>query len=377
MLLTQPRITIDLNAVRDNYLALKKQAPNVEVCPMMKGYGYGLGLVEVVRPLVENGCKAVYVSFINEGILLRKAFPKLQINVVNGIFEGTEQLFPEHRLTPVFNSLQQLERWEDIVSSASTDAIIQVETGMHRLGIFESEWGQLTPERLKRDRVTLMMTHFACAQEATERSNDLQRTADVCEQNKHQFEAYRRALEHFRLPGSVSLDVYTIRPKKEPIAQVRSGSAILFGMVNFLNEYPFLKNLHLLPTITIQAPIVQIETLHIGDRVSYGGSYEAKRESKVAVVAMGYSHGLPKTLSNCGSMWFSDGSTWYAAPIVGKICMDLTVCDVTNVPQAALEQGWASPINEHYTINDMLTDANRSRSEISLGFARMEWVYKG
>ncbi|MBR1843597.1 MAG: hypothetical protein IJ793_01845, partial [Opitutales bacterium] len=161
-----------------------------------------------------------------------------------------------------------------------------------------------------------------------------------------------------------------------PIAQVRSGSAILFGMVNFLNEYPFLKNLHLLPTITIQAPIVQIETLHIGDRVSYGGSYEAKRERKVAVVAMGYSHGLPKTLSNCGSMWFSDGSTWYAAPIVGKICMDLTVCDVTNVPQAALEQGWASPINEHYTINDMLTDANRSRSEISLGFARMEWVYK-
>jgi alanine racemase len=93
MLLTQPRITIDLNAIRDNYLALKKQAPDVEVCPMMKGYGYGLGLVEVVRPLVENGCEAVYVSFINEGILLRKAFPKLQINVVNGIFEGTEQLF--------------------------------------------------------------------------------------------------------------------------------------------------------------------------------------------------------------------------------------------------------------------------------------------
>lgn len=376
MLLTQPRITIDLNAIRNNYLALKQQAPDVEVCPMMKGYGYGLGLVEVVRPLVESGCKAVYVSFINEGILLRKAFPKLQINVVNGIFEGTEGLFLEHRLTPVLNSLQQLERWEGIVSSASVDAIIQVETGMHRLGITEDEWAQLTPERLKRNRVTLMMTHFACAQEETERSTDAQRMRVVRDQNRRQFEVYRRALEHFRLPGSVSLDVYTIRPKEDPIAQVRSGSAILFGMVDFLNEYPFLKTLHLSPTMTLQAPIVQIETLHVGDRVSYGGTYEAKKESRIAVVAVGYSHGLPKTLSNCGNMWFSDGNARYAAPIVGKICMDLTVCDVTNIPQAALEQGWASPLNEHYTINQMLTDAGRSRSEISLGFARMEWVYK-
>ena len=376
MLLTQPRITIDLNAVRDNYLALKKQAPDVEVCPMMKGYGYGLGLVEVVRPLVENGCKAVYVSFINEGILLRKAFPKLQINVVNGIFEGTEGLFLEHRLTPVLNSLKQLERWEDVVSSASTNAIIQVETGMHRLGILEDEWGQLTPERLKRDRVTLMMTHFACAQEETERSTDSQCMPVVHDQNKRQFEAYRRALAHFRLQGSVSLDVYMICPMREPIAQVRSGSAILFGMVDALNEYPFLKNLHLFPTIIVQAPIVQIETLRIGDRVGYGGTYEAKKETKIAIVAMGYNHGLPKTLSNRGNMWFSDGAKWHAAPIVGKVSMDLTVCDVTNIPQAVLEQGWASPLNEHYTINKMLMASGRSRSEISCSFARMEWVYK-
>ena len=342
---------------------------------MMKGYGYGLGLIEVVRPLVENGCKAVYVSFINEGILLRKAFPKLQINVVNGIFEGTEQLFLEHRLTPVLNSLQQLERWEGIVSSASTDAVIQVETGMHRLGILEDEWDQLTPERLKRARVTLMMTHFACAQEA-EQCAEPERMPIVRDQNKRQFEAYHRALEHFRLPGSVVIDAYMIRPNNEPMAQMRTGCAILFGIVGFSNKHPFLKGLHLSNAITIQAPIVQIETLHIGDRVGYGGTYEAKKETKIAIVAMGFSHGLPKTLSNRGNMWFSDGAKWHAAPIVGKVSMDLTVCDVTNVPQAALEQGWASPLNEHYTINQMLMDSGRSRSEISCSFARMEWVYK-
>jgi len=375
MLLTQPRITIDLNAIRDNYLALKKQAPDVEVCPMMKGYGYGLGLVEVVRPLVENGCKAVYVSFINEGILLRKAFPKLQINIVNGIFEGTEGLFLEHRLTPILNSLKQLERWEGIVSSASTDAVIQVETGMHRLGILEDEWEQLTPERMQRDRVTLMMTHFACAQEA-EQCAEPQRMPIVRDQNKRQFEGYRRALEHFRLPGSVVIDAYMIRPNNEPMAQMRTGCAILFGIVGFSNEHPFLKGLDLSPAITIQAPIVQIETLHIGDRVGYGGTYEAKKETKIAIVAMGFSHGLPKSLSNRGNMWFSDGKKWNAAPIIGKISMDLTVCDVTNIPQAALEQGWASPLNEHYTINQMLMDSGRSRSEISCSFARMEWVYK-
>ena len=375
MLLTQPRITIDLNAIRDNYLALKKQASDIEVCPMMKGYGYGLGLVEVVRPLVESGCQAVYVSFINEGILLRKAFPKLQINVVNGIFEGTGGLFLEHRLTPVLNSLQQLERWESIASSASTGAIIQVETGMHRLGILEDEWGQLTPERLKRDRVSLMMTHFACAQEA-EQCAEPQRMPIVRDQNRRQFEAYRRALEYFRLPGSVVIDAYMIRPNNEPMAQMRTGCAILFGIVGFSNEHPFLKGLHLSPAVTVQAPIAQIETLRIGDRVGYGGTYEAKKETKIAIVAMGFSHGLPKSLSNRGNMWFSDGAKWHAAPIVGKVSMDLTVCDVTNVPQAALDQGLASPLNEHYTLNEMLMDSGRSRSEISCSFARMEWVYK-
>ena len=375
MILTQPRITIDLNAVRSNYLALKKQATDVEVCPMMKGYGYGLGLIEVVRPLVENGCEAVYVSFINEGILLRKAFPNLQINIVNGIFEGTESLFLEHDLTPVLNSLQQLERWETIVSSASTNAIVQVETGMHRLGILEEEWAQLSQERIRRDRITLMMTHFACAQEA-EQCAEPQRMPIVHDQNKRQFAAYRRALEHFQLPGSVVIDAYMIRPSKEPIAQIRTGCAILFGIVGFSSEHPFLKGMQLSPTITIQAPIIQTETLHVGDRAGYGGTYEAKCDTKIAIIAMGFSHGLPKSLSNCGNMWFSDGEKWYAAPIVGKISMDLTICDITDIPQAALEKGWASPLNEHYTLNEMLMDSGRSRSEISCSFARMEWVYK-
>jgi alanine racemase len=75
-------------------------------------------------------------------------------------------------------------------------------------------------------------------------------------------------------------------------------------------------------------------------------------------------------------MWFSDGAKWHAAPIVGKVSMDLTVCDVTNIPQEALEQGWASPLNKHYTLNEMLMDSGRSRSEISCSFARMEWGYK-
>ena len=342
---------------------------------MMKGYGYGLGLIEVVRPLVENGCEAVYVSFINEGILLRKAFPNLQINIVNGIFEGTEPLFLEHHLTPVLNSLQQLEQWETIVSSASTNAIVQVETGMHRLGILEEEWAQLSQERIRRDRITLMMTHFACAQEA-EQCAEPQRMPIVRDQNKRQFAAYRRALEHFQLPGSVVIDAYMIRPSKEPIAQIRTGCAILFGIVGFSSEHPFLKGMQLSPTITIQAPIIQTETLHVGDRAGYGGTYEAKCDTKIAIIAMGFSHGLPKSLSNRGNMWFSDGEKWYAAPIVGKISMDLTICDITDIPQAALEKGWASPLNEHYTLNEMLMDSGRSRSEISCSFARMEWVYK-
>lgn len=374
MLLTRPRLTIDLKAIQSNYLALKKQAPDVEVCPMMKGYGYGLGLVEVVRPLVQSGCQALYVSFIDEGIVLRKAFPDLQINIVNGITKGTEKLFLEHRLTPVLNSLPQLERWEAIVSSAQTQAILQVETGMHRLGMVEEEWPQCTQKRLQRDRITLMMTHFGCAHES-EQCADPERIPIVKEQNRRQFEAYHRALHYFQLPGSVVIDAYMIRSAKDPIAQIRTACAILFGIVGFSKKHWFLQNLQLKPTLTIQAPILQIETLHPGDRAGYGGTYEATQETTIAIVAIGFSHGLPKSLSNKGHLWFSDGKQWYAAPIIGKISMDLTLCDISAIPPAALANGWASPLNEHYTINDMLFDSGRSRSEIACAFSRMEWKY--
>ena len=364
--LLRPQATIHLNAVRENYARIRRYAPNAEICPVVKSDAYGLGAVEITRALIDCGCRNFYISDPIEGIELRNNFPNIQINVLNGLQKETEKIFSEYRLTPVINSIDQMKRWECMAANAKTGCVLNVETGFNRLGLPEKDWALCTSERLKNARVSVMMTHFACVSEAL--SDDVERNRVIEEQNRRQYATYSRALQWFRLPGSVALDAYVQNSTNLPIAQIRTGAA-LYGVCVFPGK------LDLCPTITLKASVLQVTTLHRGERVGYGATWEAKKDTVTAVINIGHGHGLPRSLGNRGTVWFYDRSQRYAAPVIGRVAMGLTVCDVTDVPTQVLDNGEAIILDERYTINDLCINADRSDCEILCNFKEMDWRY--
>lgn len=361
--ISQPQMSVDLDAVKHNYKELMKKANGADVCPVVKSNAYGLGALEMVKALCECGCKNFYVSTPKEGADIRKKFPNIQINVLNGPTEQSMPLFRAARLTPVINNPEQLDVWEKgKTKDSDIGCIINIETGFNRLGFKEKDWALLTPERLRANKVSLVMSHLSCA-------SDDQSDPAVQKQNKHQFDVYKKMLKHFDgIPGSLALDAMMVDNGEAKISQIRSGAA-LCG----INVWP--GKLDLEPVMTIEAPLLQVEEIKKGDTVGYGATFTAQKDTKIAVLGIGYSNGIPRSLSNKGKVFFSDGDQMYEAPIVGRISMGLLNCDVSNVPESALKNKKASVINKKYTINDLCVDADRLDSEIMCSFSAMNIKY--
>ncbi len=363
---TQPRLIVDLDAIKKNYAELQRVAPNKEICPVVKSNAYGLGAVEVVRALMECGCRNFYVSTPKEGQELREHFADIQINVLNGPSHGNVHVFDTYRLTPVINNLDQFHAWEKACNmGVQTGCILNLETGFNRLGIKQSDWQYLTPKRLKRARVSLIMSHLSCAGEGNVTD------PNVVQQNARQFAAYRKALRFFSgIPSSLALDAHMVNFGKLPISQIRSGAA-LYGINVFPND------LNLAPAFSIEAPLLQVEGIVKDDAVGYGATYHAGKDTRIAVLGIGYGNGVPRSLSNKGKVFFSDGSRLYLAPIVGRISMGLLNCDVSQVPDHVLARGKAALLTQDYTINEMCIDADCLDSEIMCHFSSMELAYNG
>ena len=227
----QPQITVHLDAVCRNCAEIKKHAPNVEICPVVKSQAYGFGAAEITRALIGCSCRNFYVSTPFEGVELRNCFPDIQINVLNGLQNGTQDLFQRYRLTPVINNLEQLNLWEEILPNAETSCILNVETGFNRLGLQEKDWLLVPVERLRHARISLIMTHFSCVSEFP--SDDNKRNRIIEEQNCKQLAVLAQAFQRFAHPVSVSLDAYIQNTFDVPIAQIRTGAA-LYG----INVFP-------------------------------------------------------------------------------------------------------------------------------------------
>ncbi len=341
--MNRPCLTVDLNAVRQNFEAVRG-ITGARVCPVVKSNAYGLGAIEIARALQNAG--AVYVSTAQEGVELRDAFPDLQINVLNGVDKENAKLLAEKRLTPVISSLKQAEIWDG-------GCILNVETGFNRLGV--RDYAALKNDK----RILSVMTHLSCAAE------DLAISA-VQAQNAKQFAAFETALTAlYPAAASLGLDAYLIKPAALKINEVRTGAA-LFG----INVFP--DKLDLKPVLTLTAPVVQVETVEKGDSVGYGATWTAPRKTKIAVVAIGYANGIPRTSG--GTVFFKTDNQRFAAPVVGRISMGLLTCDATAVPDAALTQ--AVLLDDVYTINDLSRDSGRLDTEIMCSFSGMEREYK-
>jgi alanine racemase len=281
------------------------------VAGVVKADAYGLGAAAVARALHAAGCATFFVAHLIEGLALRDAIgPTPDIIVLDGFPPGADEAA---RLWPVLNHLGDVA---DHARAGST-AVLHLDTGMARLGLDATEQATLAEDRARLAGLDLrfVMTHLACADEPAHPLNALQ-TARFAEA------ADRIAPD---VPRSFANSSGMFLGASFRSALARPGCA-LYG----INPTPTEEN-PMRQVARVEAEILQVRSIAAGETVGYGASWVAPGARRIATVAAGYADGYLRALSG-RSLGILHGR---AVPLVGRVSMDLTTFDVTDVPQAA------------------------------------------
>ncbi len=317
------RLEIDLDAVRDNYHALRRHlGRGVKVMGVVKSYGYGNDATRVSRALVREGIDALAVAYADEGVALRRAGLTLPILVTNALAHESDKLV-RHQLTALvssFHSARALAR-EARARSVRAQAHVEVDTGMRRAGFTLDDLPDLL-EWLSGDEpidVVGVMTHFAGADEAHHDSY-----------TRTQITTFRRALALFDgadVPTGTVHAANTSAAWRFPDAtfdMVRLG----LGLYGVQPSEDVARETHgTRPALKFSTRIVDVRTISAGESVSYGRTWAAPRDGRLATIAAGYNDGLPRFMSNGGEVLIGGRR----CSIVGNVCMDVAVVDVTDL----------------------------------------------
>ena len=348
------RLTVDVDAIVANYaLVAERMAPG-EAAAVVKADAYGLGLDVIAGPLWRSGCRRFFVARVGEGVDLRRRLPDATIHVFDGVTGGSKADFVEHRLVPVVNSLPQLERWRTEAHRIGNalPTVVHVDTGMLRLGMDDAELAELTarPELLDGLTITGVASHLASADEAA---------SEQPERQLERFRAVRRALPMGWASLANSAGIFRHTDFHFDLA--RPGYALYGG-----HPRPDTGLNPMRPVVTLEAPILQVRRGDVGETVGYGATHRLDRPSRLATIAVGYADGFLRAGSDRGAVVVAG----HRAPIVGRISMDLTTVDVTDLPPDHVREGtYVEVIGPGRPIDEVAADAGTIGYEIltSLG----------
>jgi alanine racemase len=314
--------TVNLTALAHNLSCIKRYlSPGCEVMAIVKANAYGHGAVETAQALTRQGIERFAVASLDEGIALRQAGLSASIVVLGALFEEQVSDLVAHRLTPVVSDGRILPTLAKAARSHPTSYPIhlKVETGMGRLGFSPEDLLSFLDNPILRSplQVEGMMTHLADADGAD---------SDFTER---QLGAFRAMLEQIRQRGLSIPLVHTansaaiVRFPDAHFSLVRPG-IMLYGYHTLPATIPAPD---LTPVLSLRTTIVQLRTIPRGRTVSYNGTFVAQRPTRIAVLPIGYADGYSRRLSHCGSVLIQGRR----APIVGLVCMDMIMVDVTDL----------------------------------------------
>src|SRR5882757_2353650 len=363
----QPGIlTVDLDAIVANWRKLVKTAVPAECAAVIKADAYGCGVEAVARALSAAGCKTFFVATLDEARTARETLPSAELYVLDGFFQNCGDVFAKLNCRPVIGDLNELAEWDVFCrrSGWSGGAAIHIDTGMNRLGLTLVEAQGIIPRINAGDHgITLVMSHLASAELL---NNPL---------NAKQLTAFREIASVFSgVPASLSNSSGVFLGAQFQFDMVRPGAA-LYGV----NPTPEADN-PMQPVVELKARIVQIRNLEKGETVGYGGSWTARRPTRIAIVSAGYADGYFRAAgANDGSRGAEVVVAGKRCPIAGRVSMDLMAVDVTDLEKNAARRGhMVTLIGEGITVDDLAHHFGTIGYEVltSLGrrFAR---VYKG
>jgi len=358
-------LTVDLSSIEANWRALGRRAMPAECAAVVKADGYGCGLEAVGTRLARAGCKTFFVADLAEARRLRAAIEDPAIYVLSGLMPGTAPAYADVRARPVIGSLVELAEWDAFCSTRQWHggAALHVDTGMNRLGISANEAAALAPRiRAENHGITLLMSHLVCAEQPEHPLNE------------RQIKLFREVRLHYRgIPSSLANSSGIFLGQTAHCDVVRPGVA-LYGV----NPTPGRSN-PMRPVVRLEARIVQVRSVAKGETVGYGAAWTARHTTRIAVAAVGYADGYPRSASSSDEAPGADAIVaGKRCPLAGRISMDLMAIDVTALPDSAARRGdLVTLIGDEIGIDDVARNAGMIGYELltSLG-RRYHRVYR-
>lgn len=342
---TRPVLQINLQNLVENYKKLQKIASPALAAAVVKDNAYGLGAEMVAEALYNHAdCRHFFVAHAVEGERIVAIVPNAKIYVLQGIGADSLELFEKYKFIPVIASLEMLHYWKEH-AVGGVKPIIQVETGLNRLGFRLDDLEKLSADDLK--IFSCVLSHLACGDEKDHFMN------------QHQLDNFNYIRQQYfpNLPATLSASDGTFLGADFCCDMVRLGAA-MYG----INTAPYRMN-QMQNIITVKAPVLQIANLPKGDFVGYSATYRAATNRKIAIVSIGYGDGIPRSLSNVGKVFFNVCGSWHEARIIGRVSMDNVICDVTEIDNLQIGD-WGYFVFDGYTLDDIARDAGTISYEV-------------
>ena len=329
---------INLESLITNWSEIRKVANDDRfICPMVKANAYGHGDVEVALALEKAGATNVGVCLIEEGLLLRSAGLICEILVFRGFDKiGAEKIL-EYQMTPVVSTWEQLAYLE-AVADEPVKVHLKFNTGMNRIGFNVDQTEKLHGyfKKTKKLKLKAVLTHFAQGEDAYLETGFSAKQAQTFESVVEYFSDYDIYAHLLNSGGIASLAKIKNENQKNHFLTKRKWGFRPGLMLYGYQPAAFFSETEIKPVMTLKSVVNNIRSVAVGESVSYGCTWKAARPSKIAVVPIGYADGVHRLLSNQSSALFAGK----LAPIVGRICMDFLMLDVTDIVKDELVSQW-------------------------------------
>lgn len=314
--------SINLEALRWNFRQVRKRVgPQVKILSIVKADAYGHGAAKVAKILAASGSDGFGVATLEEGIELREGGIRSPVLILAGFYPAQLEQLLLNKLTPVVCEIDGLRRLEVLARrrGVSLKFHLKIDTGMGRIGFLASEIDSWLPQvsELKALKVEGVFSHFSHAENVGG------------SYSQNQLAIFRRVIQRLRGAGydppliHLANSAAVVTLSSAYFTMVRPG-LMLYGI------YPcpeMAEKVSLKPVLSWRSRILQLKRLPKGSSISYGQTYVTQRESLIATLPVGYADGYHRLLSNRGAVLVREER----APIVGRVCMDLTMIDVTDI----------------------------------------------
>lgn len=320
---------INLDALGANLDEIRKIAGDDRfICPMVKANAYGHGDVHTSLALEKVGTETVGVCLIEEGVLLRAAGLQTKILIFRGFDKRGAEKILEYQMTPVVGSWEQIQHLE-AAADEPVKVHIKFDTGMNRIGFNPDQAEKLSNyfKKSKSLKLKALLTHFAMGEDAvSENGFSAQQTAKF--EKVIDYFSDHDVYAHLLNSGGIASLAQIKKSKVTDHFLLKRAWGFRPGLALYgYQPGPEFNEMKLKPVMTLKSVVNNIRNVMPGESVSYGCTWRPRVPSKVAVVPIGYADGIHRLISNKAQALFAGK----LAPIVGRICMDFLMLDVTNI----------------------------------------------